>query len=107
MGRHTRRFLTVNAGLLLLSLISFLACGALGRTLQSQRAAERWTGDSGIEFAQLSCFLRREDALGLTQIYAFRRTLESKLTEISLEPPEGGALYADAWSAGGTLRAAI
>lgn len=104
MGKHTKRFLIVNAGLLALALSCWIACTVLGGTLESQKAAQRWAGEGETPFAQLSAFMTRSDSLGLNEVYTFRQALLAKMTEISLEPPEGGALYADAWSAGETRK---
>ena len=95
----TKRVLIVNAVLLALALICFLAFLSLSGTLESQRAALRWAGESGGDFAQLSCFMSGSDSLDLSRIYTFRQALESRLNEESLELPEGGRPYVDAWSA--------
>ena len=99
MKPFTKRVLIVNAALLVLALSCLLASLSLSGTLESQKAAERWAGESGEDFAQLSCFMSGSDSLELSQIYSFRQALENRLTEESLELPEGGRPYTDAWSA--------
>ena len=95
----TKRVLIVNAALLALALICLIACLSLSGTLESQKAAERWAGESGGDYAQLSCFMSGSDSVDLSRVYTFRQALESRLTEESLELPEGGRPYVDAWSA--------
>lgn len=65
--------------------------------------AERWQGDGEMAFTQIACYLPVDSPKTLDEIRQFRRSLDQKLTENSLEAPEGGSLYADAWSASGTL----
>lgn len=99
MRPFTKRVLIVNAALLILALVCLTACLSLSGTLESQKAAERWAGESETDFAQLSCFMSGSDSLDLGQIYTFRQALETRLTEEALELPEGGRPYVDAWSA--------
>ena len=84
-----------------LALICLLVCRSFSGTLESQKAAERWAGDGETDFVQLSCFLSGDDARTLADVYSFRQTLETKLTEASVEAPEHGSAFIDAWSAPG------
>ena len=86
------------------ALTCFLICRALASGLDSQTAAERWAGESEMPFAQLSCFMGSKDNIAPGNIYAFRQSLEKKLTEASLEAPADTRLYSDAWSAVGDVR---
>lgn len=106
MKQKTLRFWIVNGVLALLALACLLVCLALSDTLESQKAARRWAGEGDTAFAQLSCFLSGDDALTLGDIYTFRQTLTTKLTEASMEAPENGSLFTDAWSSSGKLTAA-
>lgn len=99
MRPFTKRVLIVNTILLALALICLIACLSLSGTLESQKAAERWAGESGADYAQLSCFVSGSDDLDLSRIYTFRQAVESRLAEESLELPEGVRPYVDAWSA--------
>ena len=94
--------LIVCAALLALSAACFLTFRALSRTLDSQRVAERWSGDGGapFAFAQLSCFPAGTDTLSIGDVYAFRSALTNELTGASLTIEDGNA-FADAWSASG------
>lgn len=103
MKKRRLKILIVNAVLLAIAAVCFITCFALPAKLESQRAAERWTGDSELAFEQLSCYMSETDALGIEDIYTFRQTLTTKLTEASIETPENGSLYHDAWSATGKL----
>ena len=106
MKKTTLRFLIVNGGLLLLALVCFLVSRSFSGTLESQRAAARWAGDGELTFTQLSCFMSEDDSLGLGDIYAFRQTLQTKLTQASITAPENGSLFTDAWSSFGKLHVA-
>ena len=106
LRRRTLVFLIVNGALALLALICLLVCLSLRGKLLSQRAAERFAGDSELSFAQLSAFMSEDDTLTLGNIYAFRQALLDRMTEASVEAPEGGRLYIDAWSAFGKTNVA-
>ena len=87
-----------------LSAAFFGASRGVTKNILCQTAAERWTGESGVSFAQLSAFMSRDDSLNLEGVYTFRQALEKKFVESSLEAPEGGSLYHDAWSSTGTAK---
>ena len=93
--------LIANAVLALLALTCLLVCLSLRGKLSSQRAAERFAGDSPLSFAQMSVFMSESDSLSLNGVYSFRQALLNKLTEDSVDVPEGGRSYIDAWSAFG------
>ena len=58
-------------------LVFALVCGGimawLGGILQSQRADERWRGESETRFAQVSCFFPVGAELDANTLYSFRR----------------------------------
>lgn len=91
------------AVMLLLALTLLLTAAHLPRARLDQQQAVRWAGESGMRFAQLSCFLAAGDGLQLDDIGALRQKLSEKLTENSIETPKGGALMSDAWSTGTKL----
>lgn len=123
MKRRKKTLFIGNIALAFMALLCLALVFRLGGVLESQKAAERWRGESGASFAQLSAFLPEGKDLSLEQIYQFRQTLETKLTEASLkmqsdagkeketEPaeqgkpaiPEGLDLYIDAWSSVGEV----
>ena len=103
LKKITLIILIANAALASLSAICLAVCFSFPGRLQSQFAAERWTGASELRFEQLSCFMSESDSLNMDNIYEFRYKLGKKLTEASLEAPENGALFNDAWSAFGKV----
>lgn len=92
--------------LLLLNLILLLAMAAslvglravTGTLGAAMTGAERFQGGSETRFAQLASFLPVGEGKAETDILQFRQTLDTKLTEQSLEAPENGSLYLDAYS---------
>lgn len=105
MRKKRLRLLFINAPLLVLAIVFFVLSSGYSGKLESQKAAQRWTGDSETRFNQMSCYLSDTDELGLNDIYEFRQKLEAKLVESSIEAPENGSLYVDAWSAFGKVSA--
>ena len=74
-------------------------------TLPTQSAADVWRGDSDERFAQVSAFLPVDGKLTLDSIRSFRMTLEEQFVQNSMEAPEGGKLYTDAYSGRTSLSA--
>lgn len=83
-----------------------LGLRSVGGMLESLTAAERFQGAGDMRYAQLACYLPVDGGKTEDDIYAFQQSLESKMVEQSLEAPEGGRLYLDAYSgeAGVTVR---
>ena len=92
--------------LALLSAASFIACGVISRILDSQREAERWQGGSGMNFAQLSCFMPEDSPIKHGDVFRFREAVMVKFKEAALESDSENRLFSDAWSTGGTAKAA-
>lgn len=90
-------FLIVNAALLLIAAASFLVMAHLAKLLPSQRAAERWQGESDMEFAQISCYIPVDEKVTLSQIYAFRYAMLDKFHEAALDIDNDESLFVDAW----------
>ena len=74
-------------------------------TLPTQSAADVWRGDSDERFAQVSAFLPVDGKLTLDSVRSFRMTLEEQFVQNSMEAPEGGNLYTDAYSGRTSLSA--
>ena len=74
-------------------------------TLPTQAAADVWRGDSDERFAQVSAFLPVDGKLTLDSVRSFRMTLEEQFVQNSMEAPEGGKLYTDAYSGRTSLSA--
>ncbi len=96
---------------LILSLILAVCCAAcllLSRaaagTLDAQKAAERWQGESEQRFAQISCFLPAGEGLSMEKLFGFRSSMAQKLKDASFDLEKDGALYHDAWSRSGTVK---
>lgn len=99
-----RNSLLVGGVTLLLGLALLLAAALLPRPLQSQRQAERWAGESGKRFRQLTCVLSPGETLEPEAIYSFRNTVSGKISESDFDLPAGGIAFCDAWSIGGTVK---
>ena len=79
---------------------------ALKNLLPAQHAAERWQGEGGMEFAQISFFMARDQKLSRDQLYSFRTEMYKKLEAASLDPKSDSGLVHDAWSTSVTLKVA-
>ena len=66
--------------------------------LITQSAANVWKGQSEENFVQVSAFQPVDSDLTESQIETFHHTLEQKFVDASLEAPENGSLYQDAYS---------
>ncbi len=104
--KRLRRGTLIAGGILLLSgLLLLLTAALLPRPLQSQRQAERWAGESGQRFRQLSALPAAGQELTPETILTFRNTAAEKLEKADLGYPAERALC-DAWSQGGTVKVA-
>ncbi|MBR2895649.1 MAG: ABC transporter permease [Oscillospiraceae bacterium] len=74
-------------------------------TPETTTAAQRFQGESEIRFAQIACFLPVGAGKTQEEIYDFRLALENKFVEESLEAPEGGSLWIDAYSGSTSVHA--
>lgn len=88
----------LNAVLVLGAAAALVGLRAVGGTLETLTAAERFQGDGELRFAQLACYLPVGDGKTEDDIYTFRQSLDTRLVEQSLEAPENGKLYLDAYS---------
>ncbi len=89
--------LILNIVLVLASIGCVVGLNTVSGTLTSLTAAGRFRGEGETRFSQLACYLPVDDGKTEEDIFSFRRSLESKLMEQSLEAPEGGKLYLDAY----------
>lgn len=97
--------LVLNAALLLAMTASLVGLRVVSGTLDSVTAAARFQGGSETRFAQLACFLPVDQGKAETDILTFRQGLDSKFVEQSLEAPENGKLFLDAYS--GTAKVSV
>ena len=104
---HGHRLVLLIACLIQAALSGF-CWGMLARTcdtLPTQSAADVWRGNSDERFAQVSAFLPVDGKLTLDSVRSFRMTLEEQFVQNSMEAPEGGKLYTDAYSGRTSLSA--
>ena len=78
--------------------VCFARLHSVTTCLYSQQAAERWRGESDMRFAQVSVFLPVGGETNVQAIEMFHESIEQAMQEVSLEAPEGGSLYVDAYS---------
>lgn len=97
--------IAANALCVLGILAGVFAYVSIRRTQLSQRAAERWQGESDTRFAQVSVFTPNDAALNVSGIRSFRNTIDGKLAEAGVQEPETGSLWRDAYCAVGTASA--
>ena len=81
-----------------LSAFCFAMLGRVSGMLKTQSAAGVWRGSGKDRFAQVSAFLPKDGTITLDTIRTFRATLENEFVQNSMEAPEGGSLYTDAYS---------
>ncbi len=96
-------FWGVNLLLTLLAVGCLLISRSVCTALPTMNAANTWAGESEEPFVQLGCFLPSDKPVSEEDVWKFRQTVDSKLTEASLTAPENGSLYTDAYSGKGTL----
>lgn len=89
--------LILNIVLVLASAGCVMGLNKVSGALTSLTAAGRFQGAGETRFAQLACYLPVDGGKTEEEIFSFRQSLESKLQEQSLEAPEGGSLYLDAY----------
>lgn len=97
LGLRQRVFLVVNLLLAAACVLSALGLYEVTHTLDTD-AHRRFRGESDTRFAQLACYLPVGQGKSAEEIYAFRQSLDSAFLEQSLEVPENGSLYTDAYS---------
>lgn len=98
VDRRRWRLFLANCILAALVLVCFAIFQAVAGTLESIHAADRFRGDNEMRFAQLACFMPEDGGKSEEDIRLFHQTLDQKLTDASLEAPEGASLYTDAYS---------
>lgn len=84
--------------------VCLLLSRAAANKLDSQKAAERWQGESERSFVQISCFLPAGEELSMERLYSFRNELARKLRDASFDVENDRGLFTDAWSRSGTVK---
>ena len=98
-GLGWRRWVLLGVNLLLLAAMGASLAGLekMRSTPSTLSAARRFQGDGETRFAQLAVFMPEGKGKSEEDILSFRRTLEGRMMEQSLEAAEGGRLYLDAY----------
>lgn len=89
--------LCVNIVLIIACAASAVGLSVVSTTLETTGAAGRFRGESETRFAQIACYLPVGQGKTEEDILNFRQGLDAKFTEQSLEAPENGRLYVDAY----------
>lgn len=98
------KYLIVLAVLLLLAIACLIAHNAFASALLTQKQAERFRGESEMDFAQFSFFTTAYEGKSIEDVYKYHQMVSEKLAADSLSAPEGGRLISDCWSAQDTLK---
>ena len=91
----------INAVLLLLSAACVIVAISLVNNLYSQKEAERWRGDSEMQFSQLSVFLPVDSTVSVEKINTFRSDMNTALEQ---QFGEEYSPFNDAFSCEGTVK---
>ena len=93
-------FCVLLAAVCIVSALRFRVCR---NTLASQDAAERWKGESELNFAQASVFLPEDGAVEYMAIQQLRQSLDAELKTAGVQLPENAGedarLYTDGYAA--------
>ncbi len=98
LSRRALVWLLIAAASLAAAGVCFARLHAVTTCLYSQQAAERWRGQSETRFSQVSVFLPVDGGIDVQTVETFRQSIDTAMQEVSLEAPEGGSLYVDAYS---------
>lgn len=93
------------AALALAALICFFLLRWWGGRLSAQQEAERWRGESGLKFSQVTCFVPVDEKQKVEAVYQFRQDMQKKLHEAAMDIDYAGRLWVDAWSTSGKVQA--
>ena len=94
-------FLALNLFLVLAAVACVIGIWRLSGLLNTQKEAERWRGESDLEFCQISCFIPTDEKIGISDVYAFRYAMLNRFHEAALDVDNDSTLFVDAWSTGG------
>lgn len=102
---HTRALLRwLLAGVMTVcAAVLYLLVVWIGARFPSQQAAQRWRGESGLDFTQVSCFLPVDGTVTLKEIDSFRQEISKALRASAVDTLYDGQLRLDAWSANGKV----
>ncbi len=94
-------FAVVSLAMCLAALGCAAALKATGNTLKSQQAAQRWAGESGVKYAQISVFAPKSGSFDKMKIMAFREKVRTATADTL--PKTVKNAMTDAWSAAGKV----
>ncbi len=95
---------TICAALLgLAAIVCAVVYWHLSRVLQSQLVAERFRGDSDIQFEQTTAFFPAGGETDRQGVFTFQQEVDSALLEASIETDNGGSLWMDAYCGTGNV----
>ncbi|MCD8374824.1 MAG: ABC transporter permease [Oscillospiraceae bacterium] len=103
LWRSHRAALTALTLSALLCVVGAVVFRTLPNSLLSQRAAERFAGESGERVSQVSAFLPAGTGAGMNEAYELMEALDSAYLSASITAEDGGRLYSLAWSAPSAL----
>jgi hypothetical protein len=95
--------IAANVLCILLLIVAALISAHFSGLLRSQHIAAEWRGNNQIRFSQISALIPKVSAISYESIRSFRTTIDDRLTEASLEAPETGKLWTDAFSVTGNI----
>lgn len=101
--RFLRTLLILCAVLLIGAAVCLLARRHIAKSVTAAYQAERWAGESGMDFRQFSFFYGSGSSTGLEQIYTLRQKLNENFVNEGIRLEGAGDLFCDAWSAMGKL----
>lgn len=102
-GRQIKLGISTGISVILFLVLTGVIALAAGRQTE-QRVDRRWDSEGGV--AQISCFFSPNAKITQDSIESFEHALDSALMEASIEqdsPNPGARLWADAYSAEGTI----
>lgn len=101
--RFLRTLLILCAVLLIGAALCLLARRHIAKSVSGAYQAERWAGESGMDFVQFSCYFGSADETNPERIYDLRQKLNETFTNEGIQTGGAGELFCDAWSAMGKL----
>lgn len=99
LGLKRILFFSLNILLVIAALGFFAGMNHLDNLLDSQHEAERWQGESGVDFAQVSAFIPVDESFDLSAVNTIRTAITDKIHEAALDIDNDDILFVDAWSA--------
>lgn len=103
--RQHKKLFIINLVLVFLSALCFFGFASVSGTLDHTNSAERWTGESEISYSHIACFMPVNYKIDENSVYSFKRTVDLKMVEASIEASENGNLWNFAYCGNGLVNA--